>query len=162
MVQNRQSFVRNNQICQKFVDLIKKNMKGWSHKKIILYLFRSFDLLRKKVENNFFMRAALLCANISQIFFSQFDQKYLRCLFKSLFNWSPHFFTSFNKPARTSTDSCENSSAASLNDQLDPNICWKVKLAKYCFQIFNLKQFISLKMGGEVVILANSLISHFQ
>ena len=72
------------------------------------------------------------------------------------------FFTSFSKPGRTSTDSCENSSAASLNDQLDPNICWKVKLAKYCFQIFNLKQFRSLKMGGEVVILANSLISHFQ
>ena len=46
-----------------------KNMKGWSVKKIILYLFCSFDLLRKKVENNFFTRAALLCANISQIFF---------------------------------------------------------------------------------------------
>ena len=51
------------------MDLFKKNMKGWSHKKIILYLFCSFDLLIKKVENNFFMRAALLCANISQIFF---------------------------------------------------------------------------------------------
>ena len=67
-----------NQICQKIVDLFKKNMKGWSDKKIILYLFCSSDLLRKKVENNFFIRAALLCANISQIFFSQFHhQKYL-------------------------------------------------------------------------------------
>ena len=42
-----------NQICQKIVDLFKKNMKGWSDKKIILYLFCSSDLLRKKVENNF-------------------------------------------------------------------------------------------------------------
>ena len=83
-----------------------KNMKGWSHKKIILYLFCSFDLLRKKVENNFFIRAAVLCANISQIFFSQFDhQKYLRCLFMSLFNLSPHFFTSFSTLVRIQTDS---------------------------------------------------------
>ena len=96
MVQNHKSFVPNilfYQICQKFVDLFTKNMNGWSDKKIILYLFCSFDLLRKKVENRFFIWAAVLCANISQIFFSQFDhQKYLRCLFKNLFNWSPHFF----------------------------------------------------------------------
>ena len=96
MVQNHKSFVPNiffYQICHKFLDLFTKNMNCWSDKKIILYLFCSFDLLRKKVENNFFIRAAVLCANISQIFFSQFDhQKYLRCLFKSLFNWSPHFF----------------------------------------------------------------------
>ena len=97
MVQNHKSFVPNiffYQICQKFVDLFTKNMNDWSDKKIILYLFCSFDLLRKKVENNFFIRAAVLCANISQIFFSQFDhQKYLRCLFKSLFKWSPHFLS---------------------------------------------------------------------
>jgi len=79
-------------------------VEPWSDKKIILYLFCSFDLLKKKVENNFFIRAAFLCANISQIFFSQFDhQKYLRCLFKSLFKWSPHFFKSLSKPAGTST-----------------------------------------------------------
>ena len=36
-----------------------------------------------------------------------------------------------------------------------------VPLAMF-FQIFNLKQFIFLKMWGEVVILKNSLISHFQ
>ena len=82
-----------------------KNMKGWSVKKIILYLFCSFDLLRKKVENNFFTRAALLCANISQIFFLNFIIKNICCcLSKSLFNWSSHFFTSFSKPAGTSTE----------------------------------------------------------
>ena len=87
MVQNHKSFVPNilfYQICQKFVEIFTKNMNGRSDKKIILYLFCSFNLLRKKVENNFFIRAAVLCANISQIFFSQFDhQKYLRCFFKS-------------------------------------------------------------------------------
>jgi len=63
------------------VDLFMKNMKGWSVKKIILYLFCSFDLLRKKVENNIFTRAALLCANISQICFSQFHNKKYLLLF---------------------------------------------------------------------------------
>ena len=94
------------------MDLFTKNMKGWSDKKFILYLFCSFDLPRKKIEN-IFIRAALLCANISQIFFSQFHhQKYLRCLFKSLFNWSPHFFTSFSKPTGIPTDSCEKVDAS--------------------------------------------------
>ena len=147
MVQNRQSFVPNiffNQICQKIVDLFKKNMKGWSDKKIILYLFCSFDLLRKKVENNFFIRAAVLCANISQIFFSQFDhQKYLRCLFKSLFNWSPHFFHILQQ-------ACWN-----FNWFL-----WKFSCCFDCYHLvskymlesetdqllFNLKQFISLSI----------------
>jgi hypothetical protein len=145
------------------VDLFKKNMKGWSDKKIILYLFCSSDLLRKKVENNFFIRAALLCANIPQIFFLNSIIKNICTVYLRVCSTGPFtFFTSFSKPAGASTDSCDKSSAASLNDQLDPNICWKVKLSKYCFKIFNLKQFRSLKMGGEVVILANSLISYFQ
>ena len=152
MVQNHKSFVPNilfYQICQKFVEIFTKNMNGQSDKKIILYLFCSFNLLRKKVENNFFIRAAVLCANISQIFFSQFDhQKYLPCLFKSLFNWSPHFFTSFSKRAGTSTEQSYQKCLPSLNDQLVPNICQKVKLTKCCVQIFNLKQFISFKNGG--------------
>ena len=128
-----------------------KNMKGWSVKKIILYLFCSFDLLRKKVENNIFIRAAVLCANISQIFFLNSIIKNICAVYFRVCSTGPlTFFTSFSKPGRTSTDSCENSSAASLNDQLDPNICWKVKLAKYCFKIFNLDQFRSLKIGARV------------
>ncbi len=152
MVQNYQSSVPNiffYQICRKFVDLFMKNMKGWSVKKIILYLFCSFDLLRKKVENNFFIRAALLCANISQIFFLIFIIKNICCcLSKSLFNWSSHFFTSFSKPAGTSTEQSYQKCLPSLNDQLGPNICQKVKLTKCCVQIFNLKQFKSSKNGG--------------
>ena len=33
------------------------------------------------------------------------------CLFKSLFNWSPRFFTSFSKLVGIPTDSCENTAA---------------------------------------------------
>ena len=62
----------------KRVHLFAKNMKGWSHKKIIFSFFCKFDLPRKKLENNNFMGAALLYANIYQIFFSHLDhQKYL-------------------------------------------------------------------------------------
>ena len=84
------------------------------------------------------------------------------CLSQSLFNWSSHFFTSFRKPAGNPTDSFKYYTAAIMSFNSYPNIWQKVKLGQYCLQIFNLKQFISLKMGGEVVILANSLISHFQ
>ena len=108
MVQNYQIFVPNiffYQICQKFVDLFTKNMKGWSHKKIILYLFCSFDLLRKKVENNFFIRAAVLCANISQIFFLNLINKNICAVYLRVCSSGPlTFFTSFSKPAGTSTE----------------------------------------------------------
>ena len=68
-----------------------------------------FDLPRKKLENSNFMGAALLCANISQIFFLNWIIKNICCcLSKNLFNWSLHFFTSFNKPAGMPTDSFEN------------------------------------------------------
>ena len=98
------------QIWLKCVHLFAKNMKGWSHKKIIFYFFCKFDLPRKKLENSNFMGAALLCANISQIFFLNWIIKNICfCLSKNLFNWSLHFFTSFNKPAGMPTDSFEKS-----------------------------------------------------
>ena len=50
------------------------------------------------------------------------------CLFKSLFNWSPHFFTSFSKPAGIPSNSCENSSSAEMGFQLVPKYQRKVKL----------------------------------
>ena len=43
-------------------------------------------------------------------------------LFKNLLNWSPHFFTSFSKPAGIPTDSCENSTAAEMDFNSYPNI----------------------------------------
>ena len=63
------------QIWLKCVHLFAKNMKGWSHKKIIFYFFCKFDLPRKKLENNNFVGAALLYANIYQIFFSHLNHQ---------------------------------------------------------------------------------------
>ena len=44
------------------------------------------------------------------------------CLFKSLFNLSTHFFTSFSKTVGISTDSCESFTAAEMGFNLYPNI----------------------------------------
>ena len=109
--------------------ICKKNMKGWSHKKIIFYFFCKFDLPRKKLENSNFMGAALLCANISQIFFLNWIIKNICCcLSKNLFNWSLHFFTSFNKPAGMPTDSFEKVFYNWDGFQLVPKYQSKVKL----------------------------------
>ena len=58
-------------------------------KKIIFYFFCKFDLPRKKLESSNFMGAALLCANISQIFFLNWIIKNICCcLSKNLFIFS--------------------------------------------------------------------------
>ena len=95
MIQNFLNFctIFFQQIYLKCVHLFAKNMKGWSHKKIIFYFFCTFDLLSNKLENNFFMRAPLLCANISQIFFSQLDhQKYLLLFIQESVQLVPSLF----------------------------------------------------------------------
>ena len=46
--------------------------------------------------------------------------------------------------------------------QLVPKYMLESKTDQIVFPNIYLKQFISSKIGGEVVILANSLISHFQ
>ena len=78
MVQNHQNFVPNifpTKICQTFEDLFAKNMKG---------------VLRSCWEKTRIQKISPgICC----------------CLFKTLFNCSPHFFTSFSKPARNQTDS---------------------------------------------------------
>ena len=117
------------QICMKCVHLFAKNMKGWSHKKIIFYFFCKFDLPRKKLENNNFMGAALLYANIYQIFFLIWIIKNICCcLSKNLFNWSPHFSTSFSKRARIPTDSFEKVYYFWDGIQLMPKYQLKVQL----------------------------------
>ena len=124
------------QIWLKCVHLFAKNMKGWSHKKIIFYFFCKFDLPRKKLENSNFMGAALLCANISQIFFLNWIIKNISCcLSKNLFNYVvqlvPSFFTSFNKPAGMPTDSFENVFYNWDGFQLVPKYQSKVKLCVF-------------------------------
>ena len=56
------------QMCQKFVDLFTKNMNGWSDKKNILYLFCSFNLLRKK-EKIIFLSEQQFCVQIFPKYF---------------------------------------------------------------------------------------------
>ena len=152
MVQNYQSFVPNiffYQICRKFVDLFMKNMKGWSVKKLFYTYFAVLTCSEKK-QKIIFLSSQPFCVQIfPKYFFLNFIIKNICCcLSKSLFNWSSPFFTSFSKPAGTSTEKSYQKCLPSLNDQLGPNICQKVKLTKCCVQIFNLKQFISSKNGG--------------
>ena len=139
-------------------------MNGWSDKKIILYLFCSFDLLRKKVENNFFIRAAVLCANISQIFFLNSIIKNICPVYLRVCSTGP--LTFFSHP-----------SASLLELQLNraiKNVCllWMINSYQIYARKWNWSNVVSKyliwknsylpKMGDEVVILANSLISHFQ
>ena len=108
MVQNHQSFIPNiffYQICQKFVDLFTKNMNGWSDKKIILYLFCSFDLLRKKVENNFLSEQPFCVQIFPKYFFLNSIIKNICAVYLRVCSTGPlTFFTSFSKPAGTSTE----------------------------------------------------------
>ena len=59
------------EICWKFLHLFANNMKGWSHKLEILHVKQPGQAI-KKLENNKFVGAALLCANILQIFSKYF------------------------------------------------------------------------------------------
>ena len=87
-------------------------------------------VLRKTLENKNFLRPALLCANIYQIFFSHLDiRKYLLLFFsKILFNWSPHFITSFSKAVKIQTDSC----TAEMGFQLVPKYLKENETDKTC------------------------------
>ena len=87
-------------------------------------------VLRKTLENKNFACPALLSANISQIFFSHLDiWRYLLLFFsKILFNWSPHFITSFSKPFKIQTDSC----TAEMGFQLVPKYLKESETAKIC------------------------------
>ena len=84
LVDNRQSFLPNSflyRISQIFVDIFAKNMKGWSEKSKILCI-EQLGRAEKKLQNKKFPNPALLCANISQIFFSHLDiRKYLLLFF---------------------------------------------------------------------------------
>ena len=151
------------QICQKFVDLFTKNMKGWSHKKIILYLFCRFDLLRKKVENNFLCEQPFCVQIFPKYFFLKSIIKNICAVYLRVCSTGP---LTFSHP-----------SASLLELQLNraiKNVCllWMINLDQIYARKWNWPNVVSKysiwnnsylpKMGGEVVILANSLISHFQ
>ena len=62
------------QISGIFLDLFAKNMKGWSDNSEILCV-EQWGRAEKKLENNNFIRAAVLGANISQIFSPPFSSE---------------------------------------------------------------------------------------
>ena len=121
-------------------------------------------VLRKTLENKNFLRPALLCANIYQIFFSHLDtRKYLLLFFQESVQLVPSLFS--------------HPSASLLELQLNraiKNVCllWMINSDQIYARKWNWPNVVSKyliwnnsylpKMGGEVVILANSLISHFQ
>ena len=76
-------------ICKKHEGLVPQ-------KKSFSTFFCKFNLPRKKLENSNFMGAALLCANISQIFFLNWIIKNISCcLSKNLFNYVVQLVPSF-------------------------------------------------------------------
>ena len=139
-------------------------MKGWSVKKIILYLFCSFDLLRKKVENNFFYPGSpSVCKYFPNIFFSISSSKIFAAVYLRVCSTGPLLFS--------------HPSASLLELQLKraiKNVCllWMINSYQIYARKWNWRNVVSKysiwnnsylpKMGDEVVILANSLISHFQ
>ena len=76
-MQIHQNFVPNifvHQISQIFVDLFAKNMNGWSGNSEI-WCVEQWGRAEKKLENKNFTWAAVLGANISQIFSSPFSSE---------------------------------------------------------------------------------------
>ena len=106
-------------------------MKGWSGKSKILCIEQLGRAEKKTTKQKISQSSPSLCKYFPNIFLSPGYSKIFAAVFsKSLFNWSPHFITSFIKPVRIPTDSCENYCTAEMGFQLVPNILKKVKLTK--------------------------------
>ena len=113
-------FYRINQI---FVDILAKNTKGWSGKSKILCIEQSGRAEKNTRKQKISLSSPSKCKYFPNIFLSPGYSEIFAAVFsKSLFNWSPHFITSFSKPVRIPTESCENCSTAEMGFQLEPNI----------------------------------------
>ena len=109
------------QISQIFVEIFAKNMKGWSGKSKILCIEQSGRAEKNTRKQKNSLSSPSKCKYFPNIFLSPGYSEIFAAVFsKSLFNWSPHFITSFSKPVRISTDSCENYSTAEMGFQLVP------------------------------------------
>ena len=108
LVKNRQSFVPNiflYRIGQIFVDIFAKNMKGWSGKSKILCIEQSGRAEKNTRKQKFCLSSPSQCKYFPNIFLSPGYLKIFAAVFsKILFNWSPHFITSFSKPFKIQTD----------------------------------------------------------
>ena len=94
-------------ISQIFVHIFAKNMKGWSGKSKILCIEQLGRAEKKTTKQKISQSSPSLCKYFPNIFLSPGYSKIFAAVFsKSLFNWSPHFITSFCKPVKIQTDSC--------------------------------------------------------
>ena len=108
-------------ISQIFVHIFTKNMKDWSGKSKILYIEQLGRAEKKTTKQKISQSSPSLCKYFPNIFLSPGYSKIFAAVFsKSRFNWSPHFITSFIKPVRIPSDSCENYSTAEMGFQLLP------------------------------------------
>ena len=115
-----QSFVPNillYRISQIFEDIFAKNMNGWSKKSKITCIEQSGHAEKNTRKQKFSLSSPSQCKYFPNIFLSPGYLKIFAAVFsKILFNWSPHFITSFSKPVKIQTDSC----TAEMGFQLPP------------------------------------------
>ena len=94
-------------------------MKGWSGKSKILCIEQLGRAEKKTTKQKISQSSPSLCKYFPNIFLSPGYSKIFAAVFsKILFNWSPHFITSFSKPVRIPTESCENCSQ-SINQSIN-------------------------------------------
>ena len=140
------------QISQIFLDLFAENMNGWSDNSEIWYV-EQWGCAEKKLENNNFIRAAILGANISQIFSPPFSSE------KILWKYLELRLGVFNAPFNSSPN-------IPLLLALFPfvtckKIKWKWNGTQIFTQIFCLKKWCCGKMGAVVKVWLKSLIDSF-
>ena len=123
-------------------------MKGWSGKSKILCIEQLGRAEKKTTKQKISQSSPSLCKYFPNIFLSPGYSKIFAAVFsKSRFNWSPHFITSFIKPVRIPTDSCENYSTAEMGFQLVPIFERKWNWQNMFTQIF-LSEIISTTENG--------------
>ena len=94
------------QICWMFVHLFAKKTWKAGHMNLIFGTKSNYILFLKKVENNFFIWAALLGANIFQIFSQLGSAKIFGLWFRGLCSTGPlNSFSTFPPPGWIATDS---------------------------------------------------------
>ena len=94
-------------IGQIFVHIFAKNMKGWSDKSKIWCSEQSGRAEKNNRKQKNYPSSPSLSKYFPNIFLSPGYSKIFAAVFsKSLFNWSPHFITSFSKAVKIQTDSC--------------------------------------------------------
>ena len=104
-------------------------MKGWSDKSKIWCSEQSGRAEKNTRKQKKYPSSPSLSKYFPNIFLSPGYSKIFAAVFsKSLFNWSPHFITSFSKAVKIQTDSC----TAEMGFQLIPKYFKESESAKIC------------------------------